>query len=46
VVKPTIARGFDYKTLHWADLSRAPEPAEISLVPQAAPESDAEVLAA
>jgi hypothetical protein len=25
VVKPTIARGFDYKTLHWADLPAAPE---------------------
>jgi len=24
VVKPTVARGFDYKTLHWADLPRAP----------------------
>ncbi len=22
VVKPTIAQGFDYKSLHWADLSR------------------------
>ena len=27
VVKPTIASGFDYKTLHWADLSQAPEEA-------------------
>jgi hypothetical protein len=33
VVKPTIARGFDYKRLCWADLSRAAEPAQIPLVP-------------
>jgi hypothetical protein len=47
VVKPTIAGGFDYKRLQWADLSRAPEPAEIPLVPQpVAGDRDAEVLAA
>jgi hypothetical protein len=45
VVKPTIARGFDYKSLQWADLSRPPE-AEISLVPQAGAARDAEALAA
>jgi hypothetical protein len=36
VVKPTVARGFDYKTLHWADLAQALEQGEIPLVPQAA----------
>jgi hypothetical protein len=41
VVKPTIARGFDYKTLHWADL---PED-RVSLAPQAA-QADAGALAA
>jgi hypothetical protein len=47
VVKPTIARGFNYKSLQWADLSRATEPADIPLVPQtAAAERDAAVLAA
>jgi len=36
VVKPTIARGFDYKTLHWADLPAAPDSeAEARLVPRA-----------
>jgi hypothetical protein len=37
VVKPTIARGFNYKALQWADLSRPEEPAA---------DSGAEVLAA
>jgi len=46
VVKPTIARGFDYKSLQWADLSRAPELADISLVPQASAARDAAALAA
>jgi len=47
VVKPTIARGFDYKTLQWADLSRPLERAQIPLVPQAAAaDDDAEVMAA
>jgi len=47
VVKPTIASGFSYKTLQWADLAPALEAAEIPLVPQtAAAASDAEVLAA
>jgi hypothetical protein len=47
VVKPTIARGFNYKALHWADLARAPGEAEIPLVPQAAAADDAaEVMAA
>ena len=27
IVKPTIAQGFDYKALHWADLPRAPDDA-------------------
>jgi hypothetical protein len=45
VVKPTIARGFDYKALQWADLSRQPEPQAIPLVPQAAAVADgAEIL--
>ena len=34
VVKPTIARGFDYKRLQWADLSRTPQAAEIPLAPR------------
>jgi hypothetical protein len=47
VVKPTIARGFDYKSLHWADLSRSLEQAQIPLVPQITPaDADSEVLAA
>ena len=40
VVKPTVERGFDYKTLHWADLparSEAPRAAEATLVPAMAP---------
>jgi hypothetical protein len=43
VVKPTIAKGFDYKALHWADESQA------RLTPQAADadaDADAEVMAA
>ncbi len=36
VVKPTIARGFDYKTLHWADLPAAPEGAPLLSPPLAA----------
>jgi len=40
VVKPTIARGFDYKTLHWADLSRESETRVIPSVPQAAAVAD------
>jgi hypothetical protein len=41
VVKPTIARGFDYKTLQWADVSGAPDPAaRLRLVPQAAEAGD------
>src|SRR6202034_2037438 len=46
VVKPTIARGFDYKSLQWADLSRASVAAEIPLVPQQAMASEADVVAA
>jgi Permuted papain-like amidase enzyme, YaeF/YiiX, C92 family len=47
VVKPTIAQGFDYKTLQWADLSRALERIEIPLVPQVADaDGDAEVMVA
>jgi hypothetical protein len=43
VVKPTIAKGFDYKTLHWADL---PEE-HVSLAPQAAAaDKDASAIAA
>ncbi len=45
VVKPTIASGFSYKTLQWADLAPAPTAAEIPLVPQAA-DGEAEVMAA
>jgi cell wall-associated NlpC family hydrolase len=30
VVKPTIARGFDYKALQWADLPRAPDDAPLA----------------
>jgi hypothetical protein len=46
VVKPTIARGFDYKSLQWADLSRPPAAAEIPLAPQATADRDTEALAA
>src|SRR5580698_11381059 len=34
VVKPTIARGFDYKMLCWADPSRTVASADVPLVPQ------------
>jgi hypothetical protein len=44
VVKPTIRQGFNYKTLQWADLPRAPDDAlQASLAPQA---EDAGILAA
>ena len=47
VVKPTIARGFDYKALQWADLLRADDEMEVPLVPQAAAaDGDAEAMAA
>jgi hypothetical protein len=46
VVKPTIARGFNYKTLCWADLSRGSDAAQIPLAPQDAADRDAEVMAA
>ncbi len=41
VVKPTIARGFDYKRLQWADRPREVRPVEVEapLVPVAAAES-------
>jgi len=43
VVKPTIAKGFDYKALHWADL----EGAHIPLAPEpAAAREDTGILAA
>jgi hypothetical protein len=45
VVKPTIARGFNYKSLQWADLARAAEAVDIPLAPQAADEREAEALA-
>ncbi len=45
VVKPTIARGFDYKRLHWADRSRDPDDSSIPLVPEAA-EDEVEVMVA
>jgi hypothetical protein len=46
VVKPTIARGFDYKSLQWADLSCSLEQAQIPLAPQiASADTDSEVLA-
>ena len=47
VVKPTIAKGFDYKALHWADLKQQSEQAQPSLVPQTAQaEEDAGAVAA
>jgi len=46
VVKPTIAQGFNYKALHWADVSRAAIAAEIPLLPQQAAVSEADVVAA
>ena len=40
VVKPTIEKGFDYRALHWADLPRPEQPAQVEdeapLVPQLA----------
>jgi hypothetical protein len=42
VVKPTIAKGFDYKTLHWADL---PEERD-SLAPPDTQDDDAAAVAA
>jgi hypothetical protein len=42
VVKPTIARGFSYKALCWADQSRAPEAAQIPLVPASTADCDDE----
>jgi hypothetical protein len=47
VVKPTIARGFDYKALCWADPSRVADAANVPIVPQlAGVDSDAEVMVA
>jgi hypothetical protein len=46
VVKPTIAQGFNYKALQWADASPASDAAAISLVPQQAADSAADVVAA
>jgi hypothetical protein len=46
VVKPTIAGGFNYKTLQWADLSRTADEVEFPLVlqPETA-EDDAQAMA-
>jgi hypothetical protein len=44
VVKPTIARGFDYKALHWVDAAQV-EAVALALVPEAAA-GDAGILAA
>jgi hypothetical protein len=41
VVKPTIARGFDYKALHWADPARIVEAADVPLVPEPVREVEA-----
>ena len=46
VVKPTISRGFDYKSLHWADLPRPLKPSQVPLVPDAPVEDDAGIMAA
>ena len=48
VVKPTIARGFDYKSLRWVDLPRRRAETQVPLVPDApAPaDDDAGVMAA
>jgi hypothetical protein len=45
VVKPTIARGFDYKALCWADVRLLPE-ADVPLVPQAADAAEAGLIVA
>jgi hypothetical protein len=45
VVKPTIARGFDYKALRWADVPRLPA-ADVPLVPQAAGAAEAGLIVA
>jgi hypothetical protein len=47
VVKPTIRKGFDYKTLHWADLPAVAGGATALLAPQSAGEiEDADVIVA
>jgi hypothetical protein len=48
VVKPTIASGFNYKSLHWADLPRPLDETHAPLAPEApaAAEDDAGVMAA
>jgi hypothetical protein len=33
VVKPTLARGFNYKDMHWADLPQA-HTAQVTLAPE------------
>jgi hypothetical protein len=33
VVKPTLARGFNYKDMHWADLPQV-QTAKVSLAPE------------
>jgi hypothetical protein len=42
VVKPTIAKGFDYKLLHWADLPKPNEEAQLRMAPRTAAGEDAE----
>jgi len=46
VVKPTIAKGFDYKSLRWVDLPRRLADTQVPLVPDAPVEDDAGVMAA
>lgn len=48
VVKPTIAKGFDYKALHWADLPLPLAEPHVTLAPEAraAAEDDAGAMAA
>ncbi len=41
VVKPTIARGFDYKALQWADPAALVSPADVTLVPESEPDIEA-----
>jgi hypothetical protein len=45
VVKPTLVRGFDYKTMAWADLPIAEDQELMSLVPLAGATAEAEPVA-
>ena len=46
VVKPTIAKGFDYKSLHWADLPQPLDDTQLPLAPSAPEDERAGAMAA